>query len=89
MAGSQARDAQHMHIIFHSLAGRFGRGLEKRTDIHIKSDIGIPRRNHFGSTVVPVLSQLGDHDPGLAAFSGCKFPGKIPGFLKLFVFHRF
>ncbi len=56
-----------MHVIFHGLAGGFGGRLEKRPDVHVKSQVGEAGGDHLRPPVVPVLPQLGDQDAGAAA----------------------
>ena len=56
-----------MHIVLDRLAGAFLRGLEQRADVHIKTQVGKGGSHHLGAAVMPVLSELGDHDPWPAA----------------------
>ena len=74
-----------MHIVFNGLARAFFRRLEQRADIHIKAQIGKSRGHHFGTAVVPVLPQLGDHHARAAALLGGE-SGDI-GFEGVPVFH--
>ena len=49
-----------MNVILDRLAGCFGRGCEKRTDIDVKAQVGECRSNDFLAPVVPVLPNLGN-----------------------------
>ncbi len=55
-----------MDIVFDSLLGSLLRSLEQGTHIDVEADIGITRCNDLGTAVVSVLTELGDHDTGLA-----------------------
>ena len=46
-----------MHIIFYGLLGRFLWGLKQRTNINIKTNIGIASGNNFCATVVTIQPQ--------------------------------
>ena len=70
VARGERTDAHHVHIVFDRLAGRLLRRLKQRPDVDIESKIRIRRRDDPGPAVVPVLAQLGDVDPGAAAFTG-------------------
>jgi hypothetical protein len=56
-----------MDVILDRLAGRLGRGCEKRTDIDVKAQVGECRSNNFLAAVVPVLPNLGDKQTRAAA----------------------
>ncbi len=59
MAGRQAGNAHHMHIVFNGHFGRFLRRLKHRADVHIKTDVRIRRGHHLDAPVMTVLSHLG------------------------------
>ena len=62
-----------MHVVLHSLAGCFGRRLEERPHVHVKTAVGITRCHYLGATVVAVLSHLCHEDTRAAAL----LPGKF------------
>ncbi len=73
MSGSQGGNTDNMHVVFHGLLGGFGWRLEERTHVHVKPDVRITGGDHFGSTVVAVLTHFGHHDAGTASLFGGEF----------------
>ena len=75
-------------VVFHGLFGSFRGSLEQGTDIDVETNIGISCCHHFCSTVMAILSHLGDHDARTAAFKSGKFVGHFAGPCKHFVAGR-
>ena len=67
MPGSKTGSPNHMDIIFNSHFGRFFRRLEHRTDIHVKTEIGIGAGDHLEAAVMSVLAHFGDQQPRASA----------------------
>src|SRR5690554_4926292 len=79
---SQGRNTQYVHIVFHSLLGCFGRGLEQGTHVHVETNVGITCSHHLGTAVVSVLAHLGHHNAGLTALCFGKFARQCLSLLK-------
>ena len=77
MSGSQWRNTYYMNVVFHCVTSSFGRSLEQRSHIYVETTVGITCCNYFCTTVVSVLSHLGNHDTRTAAFLLCKFFGQF------------
>ena len=72
MPGSEAGNPNHMDIVFNGHFSGFFGGLKEGTDIDIETDIGVGGGDHFGSTVVTVLTHFNNHNPGATPFLGSK-----------------
>ena len=88
MTCGQRRNADNVYVILNSLLGSLGRGLEQGTHIDIEADIGITRSYDLGTAVVTILTQLCNHDTGLATLLLGKLGAHLLGALeRLVVFH--
>ena len=58
-----------MGVVFYSLAGRLCWGREKRTDVHIETQISKGGRDNFLTAVVTVLTHLGYENAWPPAFA--------------------
>ena len=67
MTSSEGRNAEHVHVVLHSLLGSLFGSLEQGSHIDIESAVGITCSNDFGTTVVAVLTHFGNHDTRLPA----------------------
>ena len=56
VACSQRAHTHRVHIVFDGLAGAFFGGLEQRTHVHVKAQVGKRGGYHLGAPVVPVLA---------------------------------
>ena len=65
-----------MDVVLHRLLSRLGGSLEQGSHIHIEATVCVARGYHFSTTVVPVLTHLGNHDTRLTTFFLCKFGGE-------------
>ena len=76
VAAGQARNAEHMDIVFDGHAGGFARRLEERPDVHVEAQVGERGGDDFGAAVVAVLSHLGHQDARPPAFGTGEFFGQ-------------
>ena len=74
-----------MHIVLDSHTGSLFRSLEERTHIHVEAAVGITCCHYLSTTVVTVLTHLGNEDTGTATFLLRELVGKALGLLELFV----
>ena len=86
MTGGKRRYAKDVNVVFNSLAGCLGRGLEERAHIYVEAAVGITGCYYFSTTVVTVLTHLGNHDTGLAAFAFCEVLTHLLSFDEVRVF---
>ena len=61
-----------MDVVLNSLAGGFGRSLEQWSHINIETTVGISCCYYLCTTVVTVLSHLGNEDTWATTFFLCK-----------------
>ena len=73
MPSSERAQCHNVHIVLHRLKCRFRRGLEQWPEIHIEAHVGICRRHHPCSPVMPVLTDLRDQDPRTPPFQSFEF----------------
>ena len=85
MTCSQRAYAQAVYIVLHSLLGSLFRSLEQRSHIHVEAAISITRCYNLGTTVVTVLTHLGNHDTRLTTFFLGKLCRQTAGFLEVCV----
>src|SRR5690554_6404989 len=89
MSSSKRGYAKNMDIVFHSLFSCFFWGLEKRTYIHIKTNICVPCSHYFGTSIVTILSHFRNHDSWSPSILFCKYVSQLLGFAKCIVVFYF
>lgn len=57
-----------MYVVLDSLTSSLGWSLEQRSHVHVETAVGITGCYYLRTTVVTVLTHLGNHDTGLTAF---------------------
>ena len=85
VTGCKGGYADDVNVVLHSLLCCLCRSLEERAHIHVEAAVGITGSHNLGSTVVSVLTQLGNHDTGLTAFLLRELGNHLLGFLELAV----
>ena len=74
-----------MNIVLDSFTGSLLRSLEQRTHVDVEAAVGITCSHHFGTTVVTVLTHLGNEDTRTATFLLSEFIGQLASQLEVAV----
>ena len=85
MTSSQRRRTNDVYIILDSLTSSLGRCLEQWTHIHVEATIGITCCHYLCTTVVTILTHLGNEDTRTTTLLLSKLVGKALGLLEVFV----
>merc|ERR550525_1550415 len=64
VAGSEGGNSNNVHITVDSLLCNLLRGLEQWTDVDVKTKVRESCSNHLCSSIMTVLTHLGNQDPG-------------------------
>ena len=66
-----------MDIVLNSLASSLGRCLEQRSHIYIEATVGITSSYNLSTTVVTILTHLGDEDTRTTTFLLCELISQL------------
>src|SRR5262245_21436465 len=72
VARGLARHTDHVHIVLDRLARRLLRSLEEGTDLDVEAEVGERRRDHLGTAVVAVLTELRHEDARPPTLGPCE-----------------
>ena len=85
MTCCQRRCTDNMHIVLDSHTSSLFRGLEQRSHIHVEATVGITCCHYLCTTVVTVLTHLGNEDTRTTTLLLSKLVGKALGLREVFV----
>ena len=85
MTCCQRRCTDNMHIVLDSHTSSLFRGLEQRSHIHVEATVGITCCHYLCTTVVTVLTHLGNEDTRTTTFLLCELVGQLLSLLEVLV----
>ena len=85
VARGLARHPDDVHVVLDRFARRFVGRLEQRADVDVEAEIGERGRDHLGTPVVTVLTELGHEDARAAALGLGELFDLLANRLELFV----
>ena len=77
MTSGKRADTHNVNVVLNSLACSLGGSLEQRSHIHVKSAVGITCCHYLCTTVVTVLTHLGNEDTWTTSFLLCELLSEL------------
>ena len=89
MTCSERRGTNDVDVVLDSHTGSLFGSLEQRTHIHVEATVGITCCHYLCTTVVTILTHLGNENTWTATFLLGKLVGKALGLLEFLIVLRF